>query len=58
MKNPKVIGVDGSKEEAEARKDQIIAENGGRCGHGDIVVGGGWEDEIDILIRPVDECTL
>ena len=58
MKNPKVIGVYGSKEEAEKRKNQIIAENGGRCGHGHVVVGGSWEDEIDLFIRPFDECTL
>jgi hypothetical protein len=58
MKNPKVIGVYGSKEEAEARKEQLIRQHGGECGHGNICVGGTWEDEIDLLIRPVDECTI
>jgi hypothetical protein len=57
MKNPKVIGVYGSKEEAEAKKNKVM-ENYEQCGHGDIATGDSWEDEIDLLIRPADECTL
>ncbi len=57
MKNPKVIGIYRSKEEAEAKKRAIIARYG-ECGHGDIVVGGLCDDEIDLLVRPAEECTL
>jgi hypothetical protein len=57
MKNPRVIGIYGSKEEAEAKKSKII--EGYEYSNGDrIVVGDSWEDEIDLLIRPAEECTL
>ena len=27
-------------------------------GHGDICVGGTWEDEIDLVIKPVEDYSL
>jgi hypothetical protein len=56
-KSLKIVGVYGSKLEAETKKEQVMSryEN---CGHGDILTGGTWEDEIDLVIRPAEECTL
>lgn len=53
-KNLKVIGVYGSKETAQTKKDQLM-EKYENCGHGDILVGDSWEDEIDLVIRPAGE---
>jgi hypothetical protein len=41
-------GVYASKELAEAKREKIMAEHD-CCGHGDISVGGTWEDEIDLV---------
>jgi hypothetical protein len=57
MKNPKVIGVYRSKEEAEQKKSQVMSQYQ-QCGYGDILIGDSWNDEIDLLVRPVEECTL
>jgi hypothetical protein len=56
-KNLKIIGVYGSKEEAEQKKEELCNQYE-QCGYGDILVGGTWEDEIDLVVRPAGECTL
>jgi hypothetical protein len=56
-KSLKVVGVYASKEEAEAKRHRVMSEH--EChGHGDIIVGDTWEDEIDLVIRPVGEIDL
>ena len=57
MSNPKVIGVYRSKEEAERKKEEVMSRYE-QVGYGDILVGGTWDDEIDLLVRPAEECTL
>ena len=57
-KNLKIVGVYGSKQEAMNKKEQVIEENGGRGGHGDMIVGDSWSDEIALEVRPVGECTV
>lgn len=50
----KVIGVYASKEDAEAKKQRVMSVH--QCGgNGDIIVGDNWEDEIDLVVRPVGE---
>jgi len=53
----RVVGVYGSKSEAEQKKDAVMNQYE-QCGHGDILVGGSCWDEIDLVIRPVGECTI
>jgi GTPase len=53
----KIVGVYRDKAEAEAKKDFLMTQYD-CCGHGDILVGGTWEDEIDLVVRPAGECTL
>ena len=53
----KIIGVYNSKEEAEKKKREMCSQYP-QCGHGDIIVGDTWMDEIDLVVRPVGECTL
>jgi len=53
----KVIGVYASKQAAEDKKTQIMSQHT-CCGHGDILVGDSWEDEIDLVVRPVEEVKL
>jgi len=53
----KVIGVYGSKEAAETKKAAVMSKYE-CCGHGDIVVGDSWEDEIDLVVRPVEEIAI
>lgn len=49
-KDLKMLGVYPTKEKAEAAKQQVMSEHD--CyGHGDICVGGTWEDEIDLVVR-------
>ncbi|GAX13646.1 hypothetical protein FisN_14Lh342 [Fistulifera solaris] len=49
-KDLQVMGVYSSKVAAEEAKKQIMSRHD--CyGHGDICVGGTWEDEIDLVIR-------
>jgi len=50
----KVVGVYFDKAAAEKKKREIM-EGHECCGHGDIMVGGTWEDEIDLVVRPVGE---
>eukprot|EP01032_Pedospumella_encystans_P008199 gene8199-9758_t len=53
----RIVGVYGSKAEAEQKKLAVMNQYE-QCGHGDILVGGTCWDEIDLVIRPVGECTL
>ena len=46
----KIVGIYGSKASAQAAKQQLMSEHD-CCGHGDILVGDSWEDEIDLVIR-------
>ena len=49
----KIVGVFASKEAAEQKKTEIM--NNSECyGNGDICVGGTWEDEIDLVIKPTE----
>jgi len=48
----KVVGVYGDKAAGEEKKRQVMDQHD-CCGHGDILVGGTWEDEIDLVVRPV-----
>jgi len=50
----KVMGVYFDKAAAEQKKREIMEEHE-CCGHGDIMVGGTWEDEIDLVVRAVGE---
>ena len=51
------IGVYPTKESAEEKKQKVMSEHD--CyGHGDICVGGTWEDEIDLVIKPVEDYSL
>eukprot|EP00978_Attheya_sp_CCMP212_P001794 scaffold3698_cov43-Attheya_sp.AAC.1 len=50
QKNLKIVGVYGSKALAESAKQELMSRHQ-CCGHGDIVVGPTWEDEIDLIIR-------
>ena len=50
QKDLKIVGVYPTKEKAQEAKQQVMSEHD--CyGHGDICVGGTWEDEIDLVIR-------
>ena len=53
----KVIGVYATKEAAENKKADIMSKHR-CCGHGDILVGDSWEDEIDLVVRPVEEMVI
>ncbi len=46
----KIMGVYGTKNAAEQAKRQLMDQYE-CCGHGDILVGGCWDDEIDLVIR-------
>ncbi len=56
-KNLKIIGIYGSKLEADRKKGEVISEYR-PGGYSDIYTGYDWEDEIDLVIRPAEECTL
>lgn len=49
-----IIGVYATKADAEAKRDQLLNEYP-NCGYGDIQVGGCWDDEINLVIRPAGE---
>jgi hypothetical protein len=49
----KVMGVFPSKEKAQEKKDELM-EKYETYGHGDICVGGTWDDEIDLVIKPCE----
>ena len=53
----KVIGIYANKAAAEKKKEKIMSRST-CCGHGDILVGDSWEDEIDLVVRPCEEVML
>lgn len=56
QKSLRIVGVYSSKDAAEEKKESIMNNGEYICGgHGDIVVGDCWDDEIDLLIRPAGE---
>lgn len=50
QKDLKIVGIYPSKAAAEEAKRDVMSEHD-CCGHGDILVGGCWDDEIDLVIR-------
>mmetsp|Transcript_27988 Transcript_27988/g.39425 ORF Transcript_27988/g.39425 Transcript_27988/m.39425 type:complete len:144 (-) Transcript_27988:136-567(-) len=50
QKDLKIVGVYGSKALAEVAKRNVMSQYE-NCGHGDILVGGCWDDEVDLVIR-------
>jgi hypothetical protein len=46
----KIVGVYSSKAKAEEAKRNVMSQHD-CCGHGDVLVGGCWDDEIDLVIR-------
>lgn len=60
-KSLKIVGVYADKAAADEKKRQVMEKHdelGQCCGHGDILVGPTWEDEIDLVVRPVEEVAL
>jgi len=53
----RVIGVYSSKQMAEEKKDELMNRYD-NCGHGDILVGGTCWDEIDLVVRAVEEVNM
>ena len=51
QKDLKIVGVYANKAAAEDARRNVMSQHT-CCGHGDILVGGTWEDEIDLVIRP------
>jgi hypothetical protein len=51
---PRIFGIYNSKAEAEAKKEEIISHHG-EGGYSDVCVGDEYSDEIDLLVRPVEE---
>jgi len=56
-KSLKIVGVYGSKVEAENKKNEIKSQYD-TAGYGGILVGDTCWDEIDLIVRPAGECTL
>jgi len=50
QKDLKIVGVYSSKEAATTAKHEVMQQHE-CCGHGDILVGGCWDDEIDLVVR-------
>lgn len=46
----RIVGVYSSKDAAEQAKRRVMEQHD-CCGHGDILVGGSWDDEIDLVVR-------
>ena len=53
----RIVGVYGSKAGAEGKK-RILMSQHECCGHGDILVGDSWSDEIDLIVRPAGEVDM
>ena len=53
----RVIGIYPSKADAERKKNEITDQH--RCnGYGNLITGPYWEDEIELVIRPVEEVNI
>ena len=53
----KCVGVYATKQAAEEKKTQLMGQYL-NAGHGDILVGDSWEDEIDLVVKPVEDMAL
>ena len=53
----RIVGVYRDKAAAVEKQRQMM-DSHTCCGHGDIIVGDTWEDEIDLVVRPVEEMAL
>ncbi|KAL3905149.1 MAG: hypothetical protein SGILL_009795 [Bacillariaceae sp.] len=49
-KDLQIVGIYPSKAAAEEAKREVMSQHE-QCGHGDILVGGCWDDEVDLVIR-------
>jgi hypothetical protein len=49
----KALGIFPSKAAAEAERAKVMGKYD-NCGHGDILVGGRWDDEVDLVIKPCE----
>lgn len=49
----KVMGVYGTKEQAMAERERVMSRYD-QCGHGDILIGPSWDDEIDLVVKPTE----
>ncbi len=47
----RVVGVYDTKQQALAAKEKLMEQHD-CCGHGDILVGDTWEDEISLVVLP------
>ena len=54
MMTPSHFSSSFDKAAAQTKKEQLMRQYD-CCGHGDILVGDTWEDEIDLVVRPVGE---
>jgi len=53
----RVIGIYPSKADAESKKHEITDQH--QCnGYGNLITGPSWEDEIELVIRPVEEVNI
>ena len=52
----RVIGIYPNKQAAEDKKAALMTQYD-CCGHGDIVVGDTWEDEIDLVVESANICS-
>jgi hypothetical protein len=50
QKDLRVVGIYSSKALAEEAKERLMEQHD-QAGYGDILVGGTWDDEIDLVIR-------
>jgi hypothetical protein len=49
-KDLKIVGIYSNKSAAQNAKDEVMKQYE-CCGNGDILVGGTWDDEIDLILR-------
>ena len=49
-KDLQIVGIYPTKNAAEEAKRNVMSKHQ-CCGHGDILVGGSWDDEVDLVIR-------
>jgi hypothetical protein len=50
-KKARLVGVYDTKAQAQAARAKLMEQHE-CCGHGDIVVGDSWEDEISLVVLP------
>jgi hypothetical protein len=50
QKDLRVVGIYSTKASAEEAKERLMEQHE-QAGYGDILVGGTWDDEIDLVVR-------